>query len=126
MMTLGAVLVAFAIGTGPVALGPLEAQQAREEERQEREEHKAAREEDRYERGTDALDEASWDEAIQAFDDVIEAKGRRADGALYWKAYAQSKLGRRDEALKLLAVTVHDWSAVGCPFASTHGIALNM
>ncbi len=80
-----------------------ERRKAREEERQARVASQQDREEDRYERGTEALDDAEWSEAIDAFDAVIEAKGRRADGALYWKAYAKNKLGQREEALKLLA-----------------------
>jgi HEAT repeat protein len=79
-----------------------EQEKAREEERRAREEEHKAREEDRYERGTTALDEGAWDEAIAAFDEVIAGKGRRADGALYWKAYAKNKLGQREEALRIL------------------------
>jgi len=80
-----------------------EQEKAREENRKARDELRKAAEEDQYERGTRALDEGAWDKAVEAFHDVIEAKGRRADGALYWKAYAKNKLGRRDEALTLLA-----------------------
>lgn len=56
-----------------------------------------------YERGTQALDQRRWDQAQQLFDDVIKLKGRRADGALYWKAYTQNKQGQRPEALATLA-----------------------
>ena len=67
----------------------------------------AARSEDEetqlYERGTQALDQRRWDRAQQLFDDVIKLKGRRIDGALYWKAYAQNKQGQRPEALATLA-----------------------
>lgn len=56
-----------------------------------------------YERATQALDQRSWDRAQQLFDDVIKLKGRRTDGALYWKAYAQNKQGQRPEALATLA-----------------------
>ena len=56
-----------------------------------------------YERGTEALDQRRWDRAQQLFDDVIKLKGRRTDGALYWKAYAQSKQGQRPEALATIA-----------------------
>ena len=83
-----------------------ERQRAREEDRKARDESQRAREEDRYERGTEALDDGAWDAAIDAFDSVIEAKGRRADGALYWKAYATNKQGQREEALKLLGELV--------------------
>lgn len=58
-----------------------------------------AREEELYRDGTDYLDENKWSEALQKFDQVAALKGRRADGALYWKAYALNKLGRRQESL---------------------------
>jgi hypothetical protein len=79
-----------------------EERKVREEEQKVREEEQKTREEERYERGTEALDEGEWEEAISAFDDVIEGKGRKADGALYWKAYATSKRGQREEALRLV------------------------
>ena len=56
-----------------------------------------------YDRGTRALDAGHWDEARQIFDTIASSKGPRADGALYWKAYAENRLGRRDEALATLA-----------------------
>ena len=52
-----------------------------------------------YDSGTRALDEGRYDDAIRTFDRVIAAKSDRADGALYWKAYALNRLGRRDEAI---------------------------
>lgn len=58
-----------------------------------------SREDGLYEHGTKALDEHQWGTAIEAFDQVAKSGGRRADGALYWKAYALNKAGRRPEAL---------------------------
>ncbi len=58
-----------------------------------------SREDELYERGTKALDERQWDAAVDAFDQVAKMSARRADGALYWKAYALNKSGRRPEAL---------------------------
>lgn len=49
---------------------------------------------DDYGKGTHALDQQHWQEAITDFDRVVAAKGKRADAALYWKAYALNKLGR--------------------------------
>ncbi|HSC28267.1 MAG TPA: HEAT repeat domain-containing protein, partial [Vicinamibacterales bacterium] len=37
--------------------------------------------------------------AMNAFAQVVEMKGSRVDAALYWKAYAQNRLGQRAEAL---------------------------
>lgn len=56
-----------------------------------------------YEEGTSALDEEDWDDAIRAFDGVVKMKGARLDGALYWKAYAQRKAGRKAEAKATIA-----------------------
>ena len=62
-----------------------------------------SREEELYEDGTDAIDESKWQEAVEKFDGVIQLHGKRADAALYWKAWALNKLGRRPEALATLA-----------------------
>lgn len=56
-----------------------------------------------YDRGTRALDEGRWDDARQVFDAIANGRGSRADGALYWKAYAENRLGRRQDALATLA-----------------------
>lgn len=58
----------------------------------------------RYDRGARALDEGHWDEARQIFAEVAQSKDARADGALYWKAYAENRLGRREEAVATLAL----------------------
>lgn len=55
-----------------------------------------------YERGQASLDKKSWDRALENFSEVAARGGSRADGALYWKAYALYKLGRREEALAAL------------------------
>jgi HEAT repeat protein len=55
-----------------------------------------------YDQGTRALDAGRWDDARQIFDAIANAKGPRADGALYWKAYSENRLGRRDDALATL------------------------
>ncbi len=56
-----------------------------------------------YARGTTALDRGEFDAAATAFGEVVALKGERADGALYWSAYAQNKRGRRDDALQAIA-----------------------
>lgn len=55
-----------------------------------------------YQRGTKALDERQFEKAITAFGEVPKSSPR-ADGALYWKAYAKNKLGQRTEALADIA-----------------------
>jgi hypothetical protein len=52
-----------------------------------------------YDCGRDALDDSRWDRAAEFFGKSAAAKGTRADAALYWKAYAQNKLGQRAEAI---------------------------
>ena len=48
-----------------------------------------------YRDAQSALDQARWEEAAQRFASVADAKGADADAALYWKAYAEEKLGAR-------------------------------
>ena len=56
-----------------------------------------------YSAGQNALDNRHWDQALDYFSQVIARNGARVDGALYWKAYALGKLGRRDEAAATIA-----------------------
>jgi tetratricopeptide (TPR) repeat protein len=56
-----------------------------------------------YERGQRDLERNRWDQAANNFSEAVARGGARADGALYWKAYALNKLGRRDEALAATA-----------------------
>jgi len=102
-MSLGflVVLTSLLAGPGPGvfvadAAAPLQSQPAAAADEGDR------AEEGLYEQGTQALDEAAWDRAASAFSRVAEQKGRRADGALYWLAYARSKQGRGPEALRTL------------------------
>jgi tetratricopeptide (TPR) repeat protein len=62
-----------------------------------------------YDRGTRALDDRKYDDAVRRFDAVINNKSPRADGALYWKAYALNRVGRRDDALAALATLRRDY-----------------
>jgi tetratricopeptide (TPR) repeat protein len=55
-----------------------------------------------YQTGLAELDAGKWQSAVDAFDRVIKAGGAKADGATYWKAYAQNRLGQRSEALSTL------------------------
>jgi HEAT repeat protein len=52
-----------------------------------------------YADGTRAINEARWADAEAAFDQVVEQHGQRAEGALYWKAYAENKAGQSSKAL---------------------------
>lgn len=55
-----------------------------------------------YRDAQSALDQARWEEAAQRFAAVADQKNADADAALYWKAYAEEKLGRKSEALQTL------------------------
>jgi tetratricopeptide (TPR) repeat protein len=65
----------------------------------------------RYEYALQMLDDRRYDDAIRIFDAVIGAKADHVDGALYWKAYALNRIGRRDEALAALATLRKDYSS---------------
>jgi len=65
--------------------------------------HRKSTDDSDYRRGMSYLDRHDYDKAIDAFNRVIENKGDRADGALYWRAYAQNKLGKFDDSLATIA-----------------------
>ncbi|MCU1286630.1 MAG: hypothetical protein JWO13_2980 [Acidobacteriales bacterium] len=56
-----------------------------------------------YSQATQALDENNYSKAAADFDQVAKMNGRRAEGAIYWKAFAQNKQGQRNEALGTIA-----------------------
>ncbi|HEX5215303.1 MAG TPA: HEAT repeat domain-containing protein [Vicinamibacterales bacterium] len=57
-----------------------------------------------YDSGKSSLNSGQWDRAITYFDRTIAAKSPYADGALYWKAYAQWKLAKTEDALATIGV----------------------
>jgi len=58
-----------------------------------------AHEDELYQSAKDALDSGEYDNAIKQFDEVVKIHGRKADGAMYWKAYALNKAGNKAQAL---------------------------
>ena len=52
-----------------------------------------------YADGTHAVDESRWPDAVGLFDRVAQMHGEHAEGALYWKAYAENKEGQSANAL---------------------------
>ena len=56
-----------------------------------------------YDRGRGYIDRSQYDRAVEAFNQVINARGDRGDAAMYWKAYSLNKLARRPEALTTLS-----------------------
>ncbi|MGD0734945.1 MAG: hypothetical protein ABR976_07345 [Terracidiphilus sp.] len=56
-----------------------------------------------YADGTRAINDGRWADAEKAFAKVAAEHGAHADGALYWKAYAENKLGQAKPALDTCA-----------------------
>jgi VWFA-related protein len=56
-----------------------------------------------YSDGTRAIQENRWADAESIFAAIGEHHGEHAEGALYWKAFAENKLGKSDAALKACA-----------------------
>ncbi len=75
----------------------IQREQEREKGRQEREAERV------YQQAKKLADKGQWEEALKVFDEASLKGGSRADGALYWKAYAQNKLNQQAEALTTLA-----------------------
>jgi len=53
-----------------------------------------------YSDGTRAIRENRWADAESIFAAIAEHHGEHAEGALYWKAFAENKQGKSDAALK--------------------------
>jgi HEAT repeats len=82
----------------------------REQEKRDREQEKRDREQERldrltelYDKGREALDEERYDRAEATFDQLAQLNGSQTDAALYWKSYAENRLGKRDTALATIA-----------------------
>jgi HEAT repeat protein len=52
-----------------------------------------------YADGTRAVNENRWQDAVRLFNRVAQMHGEHAEGALYWKAYAENKEGQPANAL---------------------------
>jgi HEAT repeat protein len=57
---------------------------------------------DAYQEGREAVENKNWKEAIEAFERALEDPAL-GDAALYWQAYAYSKVPDRNRALELVA-----------------------
>lgn len=56
-----------------------------------------------YTAGTSALDSGNYEDAVRDFSEVAGLRGRKADAALYWKAYALNKSGNKPAAQAAIA-----------------------
>jgi hypothetical protein len=52
-----------------------------------------------YANGVRAINEGRWPDAVAIFNKILDEAGDHADGALYWKAYAENKQGKGSQAL---------------------------
>ena len=79
----------------------------RDQEQKDREQERLDRLSELYEEGREALDEERYDRAAQKFSELAKSNSKETDAALYWKAYAENRLGKRDSALATLADLKH-------------------
>ena len=79
----------------------------REQEKRDRDQEERERQQELYERGREALDEDRYDRAASSFDELAKRNGPQTDAALYWKAYAENRQGKRDAAIATLADLKH-------------------
>jgi tetratricopeptide (TPR) repeat protein len=96
------------IGPGPAGLGPMGpppgvAMSLRDRAGVDADQRAEERADELYSDGREAIEEGKYDRALERFDRLIELKTTRTDAALYWKAYSLYKLGRRADALGVLA-----------------------
>jgi HEAT repeat protein len=75
----------------------------REEEARDRAQERLDRLQELYDEGREALDEDRYDQAESKFKQLADMNGPQTDAALYWKAYAENKRGKRDTALGTIA-----------------------
>jgi HEAT repeat protein len=75
----------------------------RAQEAKDRAQERTERVEEAYDSGRDALDEDKFERAEEKFDEVAKANTAQADAAMYWKAYAENKLGKRSAALATIS-----------------------
>jgi hypothetical protein len=75
----------------------------REQEKRDREQERLERLDELYSEGREALDEDRYDRAAEKFSELATLSGAQTDAALYWKAYAENKLGKRDSSLTTIA-----------------------
>jgi hypothetical protein len=59
--------------------------------------------EDLYNDGRGLLDEGAYADAAKKYSELAQMNGPQTDAALYWKAYADNKLGKREDAFSSIA-----------------------
>jgi len=98
--------VAADVGAARTAQDGRDAEQDAQDARDSAKEAEQDRQEmmaDLYSDGREALDDAHYSEAASKFTELIKMKGPQTDAAFYWLAYAESRQGKRDTALSIIA-----------------------
>ena len=62
-----------------------------------------------YADGMRAINDGRWSDAIRIFSQFADQSGDHAGGALYWKAYAENKVGQSTTALEDCGKLRHDY-----------------
>lgn len=62
-----------------------------------------------YSDGTRAINEGRWSDAVDLFNKVVQQHGQRAEGALYWRAYAENKESQPARAISTCAELRHTY-----------------
>src|SRR5882724_1435985 len=75
----------------------------RAQEARDRAQERLDRLQELYDDGREDLDEDRYDQAESKFKQLADMHGPQTDAALYWKAYAQNRMGKRDSALATIA-----------------------
>jgi hypothetical protein len=75
----------------------------REQEARDRAQEKLDRLQELYDDGREDLDDDRYDHAAAKFKQLADMNGPQTDAALYWKAYAENRQGKRDAALTSIA-----------------------
>jgi hypothetical protein len=74
-----------------------------DQDKKEAERDRQAMMEDLYNEGRAFLDEGDYGNAGKKFGELAKLAGPQTDAALYWKAYADNKMGKREAALEGIA-----------------------
>lgn len=75
----------------------------RQQEKKDREQERVDRLQGLYDEARDALDEEKYVQAAEKFNALVQMNGPQTDAAIYWKAYAENRQGKRDAALATVA-----------------------
>jgi hypothetical protein len=75
----------------------------REQEAREQAQEKVEQLQELYDDGREDLDEDRYDQAESKFKQLADMNSPQTDAALYWKAYAENRMGKRDTALATIA-----------------------